>query len=89
LAAELGGAPPLARGQLFVSSQGWLDFRLRADAPGFLAALVAWTGSHLPQAPGLARLIGARLTVRDTTGKILSGTRDDAAWAQVSAALES
>jgi hypothetical protein len=89
LAAELNGAPPLARGQLFVSAQGWLDFRLRTDVPGFLAALVTWTQTHISSAPGLARLVGARLTVRDATGKILSGTRDDAAWARVSAALES
>ncbi|HNC98590.1 MAG TPA: hypothetical protein PKW90_20835, partial [Myxococcota bacterium] len=89
LAAELDGAPPLARGQLFLSSQGWLDFRLRAEVPGFLAALVGWTHTHISSAPGLARLVGARLTVRDATGKIISGTRDDAAWARVSAALES
>lgn len=81
LASEGGGAP-LARGQVFGSAAGWLDFRVRADVPGLLPALIDWVGRH--RSPGLARLAGARVTVRDTAGKILLGHRDDAGWSTLS-----
>ncbi len=72
------------RGQARMTSKGWIEFRSQKDMPDFVAALARFVAAHRSAFPALARLKGARMTVRDRDGEITARHRDDAAWKTLS-----
>lgn len=77
-AAAAGGDG--ARGKVVVSKKGWLEFRVRKPAPGFIDALAAFAVANHGDWPALRRLSGARMTQRSSTGDILDRQKNDDAW---------
>jgi hypothetical protein len=71
------------RGKVVVSKKGWIEFRVRKAAPGFVNALAAFAGANLGDWPELQRLSGSRMTQRSSDGDILDRQKNDAAWASV------
>lgn len=71
------------RGRVVCSKAGWLEFRARGEFANFIGLLAEWTAQHIMRHPGLGRLRGARMTLRDKEDNILSRHKDDKAWAIV------
>lgn len=71
------------RGQVVVSSKGWLEFRVRAPYPDFIEQLAAWALAHHAAWPALKRLRGARMTQRGNDGEIVSRQKNDNAWSSL------
>lgn len=69
------------RGKVVVSKKGWVEFRVRKAAPGFVNALAAFAVANLSDWPELQRLSGSRMTQRSSSGDILDRQKNDAAWA--------
>ena len=78
-AAKVAGGDGV-RGKVVVSKKGWLEFRVRKPAPGFIDALAAFVVSNHGDWPALRRLSGARMTQRSSDGDILDRQKNDDAW---------
>ena len=76
----LGAAEKSIRGQVVVSSSGWLGFRIRSPYPGFLDELIEWTRSNHSDWPDLLRLKGARVMQIDGDKNIVDRQKNSAGW---------
>ena len=79
-AAQAAGGDGV-RGKVVVSKKGWLEFRVRKPAAGFINALAGFTVDNHGDWPALRRLSGARMTQRSGDGDILDRQKNDSAWA--------
>jgi hypothetical protein len=71
------------RGQLRRSDKGWLEFRANKNFVDFLPTIATWAVPQTRHCPALRMLKGARMTVRDTDGRVTARYRDDAVWASM------
>jgi hypothetical protein len=80
LVKAVKNAGDTCKGQIRLSSKGWLEFQTRDETSEFIERLAAFVASHRAAWPGLARLIGARMTRRDADGNVIDRIKDDRAW---------
>lgn len=76
----LGAAEKSIRGQVVVSSSGWLGFRIRSPYACFLDELIEWTRVNHSDWPGLLRLKGSRMMQIDGDKNIVDRQKDPAGW---------
>jgi len=73
-------AGPACKGQLRLSKKGWLEFQTRDEYDRFIQQLAGWVAANRSSWPVLKRLLGARMTRRDSDGNIIGRFKDDRAW---------
>ena len=77
---QVGHSGKRLHGHLRVSSKGWIEFQSKKSYPDFITDLGRWAIQHHTSAPGLHRLIGARMTQRDENNEIIDRQKNDDIW---------
>lgn len=85
LAAQVkaGGWTMHARGRLARHPDGWVEVQVREAAPDLLRHLHGFVAAN--RGPGVDRFLGARMTVRDADGNVVSRHKIDKAWSKLEA----